>query len=135
MPDGPEAIRLDMPMSHACFGFPSPRANETAGELCRAAEDARLLEIGRCWLDANIDAACTSYSNVVEADPGHSVTLSDICSEDVHMVMEAFTSPMLVKHDIIFGRVMTVGDEYCQVAEKVKGRSRRLRCNDTKTEE
>lgn len=101
----------DMRMSHALFVFPFSRTGETAGEVFRAAEGARLSANERRWLDANIDSAWTSCWSVVETDPGRSLTLRDIFSEEVRTVIEATASRMMVKHDLICGRVVTIGEE------------------------
>jgi hypothetical protein len=111
MADVLEDVHPDLAMHHAIFALPFYRSGETVGQAFRAAKGAELGGDERRWLDANIDNAWTSYWSVVDTEPGRSMTLRDVFSEEVRTVIEASGSRTLVRHDILCARVVTVDDE------------------------
>jgi len=97
-------------MSHAMFVVPF-EGRTTAAHAFRHTFMNQLSRDDLRWLDANIDSAWTSYWSVLDTDPGRSMTLRDLFSEQVRTVIEVSASRSVVKHDLLCGRVVTVGDE------------------------
>ena len=98
--------------SHAIFVLPAPGGPfATLGEAFRAEAGPGLSKDERRWLDANIATAWTSYWSVTAIDPGRTITLRDLFTGEVRTVAEARASQTIAKHELVCGRVVTIGDE------------------------
>lgn len=97
--------------SYALFVVPFDARTTTAAMAFREAFAGLLALEDQRWLDANIDSAWTSYWSVVDTDPGRSMTLRDIYSEEVRTIIEVSASRLVGKHDLLCARLVTVDDE------------------------
>jgi len=107
--------------SHAIFALPVTPQAEVPGELFRREAGAGFTPEERQWLDANLDAAWTSYWTVVDVEPGRSLTLRDLFSEEVRTVVEASASRMVAPGSLVCARVVTVsgpgGESYMDAVD------------------
>ncbi len=106
-----ELASPDFLWCYALFVVPFDARDTTAASAFRLTFLSELSADELSWLDANIDSAWTSYWSVIDTDPGRSMTLRDIFSEEVRTVTEVSASRIAVKHDLLCARVVTFDDE------------------------
>lgn len=78
---------------------------KTIAQWYLEAYDDRLAGVDRAWMEAQL-AAWLSIWEIVEVEPGHSMTLLDLLTGETRLVLETSASRSLVKRDCVLARVI-----------------------------
>jgi hypothetical protein len=99
--DASEALQLAVPWSVYCFRV----RGKTVVDWYLEEHDRRLSRPERAWLAAQ-GAAWLSVWEVIDVEPGETVTLRDLLSDEVRCVRDVSASRALVARDALLARVV-----------------------------